>query len=82
MSNIDKSISVIVNACNDKIGFDIKVLDLRKLTTITDYFVIVSGNSTSQVAAIAEEIEKKMEESNYDILGKEGYKEARWVLLS
>jgi len=78
---IDEKLLLIVNACNDKKGFDIKVLDLRELTTITDYFVIVSGNSTTQVTAIADEIEKKMEEAGHPTIGREGYREAKWILL-
>lgn len=81
MKDIDERISVIVKACNDKKGSDIKVLDLRELTTITDYFVIVSGNSTTQVIAIADEIEDKMQIGNYELIGKEGYREGTWVLL-
>lgn len=81
MNSIDEKLLLIVNACNDKKGFDIKVLDLRELTTITDYFVIVSGNSTTQVTAIADEIQKKMDEAGYEMIGIEGYREARWILL-
>jgi len=81
VKDIDESISIIVKACTDKKGTDIKVLDLRNLTTVTDYFVIVSGNSTTQVIAIADEIEEKMNLANYELLGKEGYKEGTWVLL-
>jgi len=64
VKEIDKRILTIVKSCDDKKGFDIKVLDLRKLTPITDYFIIVSGNSTIQVISIADEIEEKMEEAN------------------
>jgi len=81
VNSIDEKLLLIVNACNDKKGFDIKVLDLRELTTITDYFVIVSGNSTTQVTAIADEIQKKMDEAGYEMIGIEGYREARWILL-
>ncbi len=45
MKDIDERISVIAKACNDKKGFDIKILDLKDLTPISDYFIIVSGNS-------------------------------------
>ena len=79
--DMDEKLSIIVKACVDKKGFDIKVLDLRELTTITDYFVIVSGNSTTQVSAIADEIRDKMDEAGYDMLGIEGYREAKWILL-
>lgn len=81
MKYIDEKISVIVKACIEKKGIDIKVLDIKKLTAITDYFVITSGNSTKQVVAIADEIEEKMDLANYELIGKEGYKEGKWILL-
>lgn len=81
MKDIDERISIIVKACNDKKGFDIKGLDIRKLTTITDYFILVSGNSTTQVLSIADEIEEKMMKAGYELLGKEGKESSRWVLL-
>ncbi|MBZ2175361.1 ribosome silencing factor [Schnuerera sp. xch1] len=81
MKDIDERISVIVKACDDKNGFDIKVLDLKKLTTFTDYFIIVSGNSTTQTKAISDKIEERMNELGYVISSKEGYGEGRWILL-
>lgn len=81
MKDIDKRISIIAKACNDKKGLNIKLLNLKKLTPIADYFVITSGNSTTQVAAIVDEIEEKMEIAGYSLLGKEGYETARWVLM-
>ncbi len=74
-------IAVIVKACLEKKGFDIKALDIKKLTPITDYFVIVSGNSTNQVQTIADEIEEKMFEAGYEVIGKEGKESSRWILL-
>ncbi|NLJ98917.1 MAG: ribosome silencing factor [Tissierellia bacterium] len=81
MKDIDKRVSIIAKACNDKKGFDIKVLNLKKLTTIADYFIIASGNSTTQVKAITDEIEQKMEEAGFYLQNKEGHRSARWVLL-
>lgn len=81
MRDIDERISIIAKTCSDKKGFDIKVLDLKKLTPIADYFIIVSGNSTTQVTSISDEIEEKMEKAGYNLLGKEGYRSGRWVLL-
>lgn len=78
---IDKRINIITEASLDKKAFDIKVLDIRELTTVADYFVIVSGNSTIQTSTIAGEIEDKMEEAGYGLLNKEGHQSARWILL-
>lgn len=81
MKDIEEKISVIVKACADKKGFNIKILDISELSTVTDYFVIVSGNSSNQVMAIADEIEDKMDLASYELLGKEGYREGTWILL-
>lgn len=78
---IDKRISVIVKAGEDKKAFDIKVLDVSGLSSIADYFVIFSGNSTRQVISIGEEIEDKMSEEGHEPLNKDGYKTGEWVLL-
>ena len=81
MKDIDERISVIAKACNDKKGFDIKILDLKDLTPISDYFIIVSGNSIAQTTAIADEIEEKMNNIGFHLIGKEGYRSGRWILL-
>lgn len=60
---------------------DIKILNVGGLTSIADYFVICSGNSTVQVKAIADEIEEKMAEQGYCLNHREGYNNARWILL-
>lgn len=78
---IDKRVNIITEASLDKKAFDIKVLDIRELTTVADYFIIASGNSTIQTSTIADEIEWKMEEAGYDLLSKEGKQSARWILL-
>lgn len=51
------------------------------MTTITDYFVICSGESTTQVKAIGEQIELKLKEVKTAPLGIEGLKNNLWVLM-
>lgn len=81
VKDIDERISIIIKACYDKKGFDIKALDIKKLTPITDYFILVSGNSTTQVLSIADEVEEKMIKAGHEIFGKEGRESSRWILL-
>jgi ribosome-associated protein len=79
--DIEKKLSIIVKACEDKNGIDIKVLKISKLTSIADYFVIVSGNSSNQVMAIADEVEEKvLREENVEF-SKEGHRSGRWILM-
>ena len=63
-------------------GLDIVVLDLRAVTPIFDYFVIVTGNSRRQLHAISEEIDHCLEDQLGDErMSIEGYSESRWILL-
>lgn len=57
------------------------ILEVKKLSSFTDYFVICSGNSDRQVQAIAGHIEEKLKEGNVRPLSVEGKREGRWVLL-
>jgi ribosome-associated protein len=63
-------------------GQDIVVLDMRSITPVFDYFVIVTGNSRRQLHAISEEIDRTLEKDLGDKrMGIEGYSESRWILL-
>ena len=63
-------------------GRDIVILDLRELTPVFDYFVLVTGSSRRQLHAISEEIDQVLSKQYGDRrLGIEGYAESRWILL-
>lgn len=68
-------------AALDKKAKDTTILELKELTVITDYFVVCSGESTTQVKAIAENIEKVLKERLQKPLGIEGLSSARWILM-
>ena len=68
-------------ALDDKKGQDIKILKIEDLTVIADYFVIASGTSTTQVKALAGEVEYKMKEAGLELLHTEGYDSGGWILL-
>lgn len=82
MADLENKISIIQNAIDDKKGFDIEVLDISKMTSIADYFIIASGTSSTQVTSIADEVENKMSLAGFEkTSNKEGYNSARWILL-
>lgn len=60
---------------------DVVVLDLREISSATDFFVIGSGNSDIQVRAIAEHIREELGEEGFRAEHVEGLDRARWVLL-
>ena len=63
-------------------GTDVRVLDLREVTPVFDYFVVATGTSRRQIHAMADEIEKVMKREWHDRKrGSEGYEEGRWIVL-
>jgi ribosome-associated protein len=64
-----------------KKGYDVKILDLKKLTTISDYFVICSADSDTQVKAIADAVDKELRDEGIKSWHREGLKGLNWVLL-
>lgn len=72
---------LVAAAASDKKARDIVILDLEGVSLVADHFVICSANSTTQVQAIADNIEEKLQEQGIRPLRKEGYRTARWVLL-
>lgn len=71
----------VVDALEDIKAFDINVMDVRKLTSMTNYMIVASGNSTRQCKAIADNVREKLKEKGFDIRGTEGEKEGEWVLV-
>ena len=71
----------VIEALEDIKGFDIIDLDVRKLTSITDYMIIASASSTRQTRALANNVHDKMKDLNVEIVGIEGEGEGDWVLV-
>lgn len=71
----------VAKTADDKKAINTVILDIQNLSLIADYFVICSGNSETQVQAIAKEIKEKVSEEKIEIRGIEGMSQARWVLI-
>lgn len=68
----------ILETAEDKKAVDAIILNLKDVTLIADYFVICTGNSSTHVKAIADNIVEKIGQTP---IRKEGYREAKWLLL-
>lgn len=68
-------------AASDKLGTDLLMLDMSQVCVYTDYFIIVTGNTSRQTKVIAEEIQKKMKEAGSKLNRVEGFAEGSWILL-
>lgn len=71
----------IAAAANDKKAKDILLLNMEGLSPVTDFYVICSASNSTLVKAIADNIEDKLAEAGVHPTHKEGYADARWVLL-
>ena len=70
-----------VNALEDMKGIDIVTMDVRPLTSITDYMIICTGRSTRHVKALAESVAVKAKEMKASFVRTEGESDAEWVLV-
>jgi ribosome-associated protein len=61
--------------------FVLVILDISKLTSVTEYFVICTGINERQLYTIADEIEKELKTLSIKKYGIEGYREAKWILI-
>jgi len=74
-------LNLYINAALGKKAMDLVALDVRKLSSIADVFIICSGRSNRQVMAIAEHIQVDLKKHGITPLSVEGKKEGHWVLL-
>lgn len=69
-------------ALDSKKGTEIKVMEVTELTSLADYFVICTGGSTTQINALCDAVEEKLEtEGGEKPLHREGHRGGIWVLL-
>lgn len=76
-----KLAKIAVTALEDIKARDIKVLDVRKLTTFYDFLVIASADSNRQVKALAHHVRDRMKEAGATVLGVEGEETGEWMLV-
>jgi len=70
-----------VKAADAKQAKDLRVLDLREISSFADFFVICTGSNSRQCQAIADEIQMRLKKLGEQAHSIEGYKNAEWVLM-
>jgi ribosome-associated protein len=78
---IESLLAVVEKALEDAKAHQIKVLDVRDLTSITDIMVIASGNSNRHVSAIAEQVAGQAKRHGYSPLSEQGRENGEWALV-
>jgi ribosome-associated protein len=72
---------VVLDALSDMKAVDVKALDVRGLTDITDTMVVASGTSDRHVKSIADRVVQRCKEAGFRPFGLEGERDGEWVLL-
>ena len=78
--SLAKAFLSVQSAANKK-AENVKILDLKDLSSFTEYFMICSGMSDRQVQAIADSIVIDLRESGFTPISVEGYREGRWIII-
>ncbi|MBQ3427965.1 MAG: ribosome silencing factor [Clostridia bacterium] len=80
MTSLEKA-KVVVGALEDKKADNIEVIDVSNQTSLGDYFIVASCQSTVQVRACADEVEEQLKKEGIELSHREGYSTGSWVLL-
>lgn len=69
------------DALNDKKGEDIKVIEIGKLSTVADYFIIANGSNAPHVESLVDNVEEELLKENIHPERIEGVKSSGWILM-
>lgn len=72
---------IAINALEDSKALDIKCIDVKDQSNVTDYMIIASGTSRRHVRSMADNLAVNVKKSGLMLLGTEGEEEAEWILV-
>ena len=81
---MDQSLNMVkiaYDALDDKLAEDIKIIDIRSISVLADYFIIADGNNKNQVQAMVDYVQEELFKAGYEMKQMEGYREGNWILL-
>ncbi len=81
MDNINLILKTAVEALEEIKGEDIKVIKIDELTVLADYFIIATGNSTTQIKALADRVDQQLSLKGIEPDHREGFSSGNWILL-
>ena len=71
----------IVSVLESKKGSDIEVINVEDKTTLADFFILATGNSTTQIKALADEVEYVLKNEDQIMADVEGRSGDKWILI-
>jgi ribosome-associated protein len=79
--NSEQLSELVVDALEEVKAQDVVKLDVRRMTSVTDYMIVASGTSNRHVKALADAVSDKAREAGHRAVGIEGTEGSEWVLL-
>lgn len=73
--------TVAVRALDDKKAMNLMMLEVKSVTTLTEYMILATGTSDTHIRALCDEVEKKMEEAGETVFHREGYRGDTWIVM-
>jgi len=73
--------ALAVSALEEKKAVDVKIINIEKVSSLADYFIIASGTNRSQVQAMADSVDETLGRAGVEPKSVEGYQTANWILM-
>ena len=74
-------VRLLAEGCADEKAYDIVIMDVSQMTSLTEYFIIASGRNTKHVQSICDYVHELLSEQNIAPMRQEGYQEGAWVIM-
>ena len=75
------ALKIALKAADDKKAHDVLALDISRIASFASYFLFCTGDSSRQMQAIADEIQKRLKQSGIQSSHIEGYQNSEWILM-
>ena len=81
MDQSKEMVTLAIQALADKKGEDIRIIDIREVSVLADYFIIASGANAKQVQAMTDNVEEVLGRAGHSPKQIEGYQSVNWILM-
>ncbi len=81
MDQSKEMVTLAIQALADKKGEDIRIIDIREVSVLADYFIIASGANAKQVQAMTDNVEEVLGRAGHSPKQIEGYQSGNWILM-
>lgn len=81
MDQTKAMVKLACKALEEKKAENVKVIEIGKISTLADYFIIANGNSTPQIDAMVDEVTEELAKNDFHPISTEGKNTAGWILM-